>query len=515
MTYFHACCFSPNKTTFLQAVKNGNFVTWPQLTYKNVKKYLQETPATAKGHLNQERKNLQSTKKVQQTEDFFPKPESSPPTRTNNVLATIVNFQEENKAYSDLTGRLPEIFSRGNAYILVIYDYDSNAILAEPLRSRAAAVIRDAWEKLNHILMNKGRKPELYVLDNECSTELKAAMSKYTINFQRVPPHVHRRNAAERAIQTFKNHFVAGLATAHPDFPASECDRLIPQAVLTLNHLRNARANPNLSAHAFLHGTFNFAHTPLAPPATKVVVHVKPKERNSWDQHGRDGWYIGPALEHYRCVRVYIPTTRAEVDSDTVQFFQHDTPLPQTTTADFLKQAAADIVALLKNRQEFLPNLQAGDETLQALQQVAELLNRADEPPHHTPPTTPPEPTSQSPLLPPTLAPETRVEPSSTSPQPTPASLPRVETQINATSHQLMQNLKNIGKHPNPTPSPHIRFTIVSANAVPSSKTTKPKPAATWPSMPALLTISIPPRENVKQLIHSFEALLKTPGSKL
>ena len=59
--YFHACCFSPSIATFIKAVQNGNLVTWPGLTHKLIKKYLEPSIATAKGHLDQERKNLQST----------------------------------------------------------------------------------------------------------------------------------------------------------------------------------------------------------------------------------------------------------------------------------------------------------------------------------------------------------------------------------------------------------------------------------------------------------------------
>jgi hypothetical protein len=84
------------------------------------------------------------------------------------------------------------------------------------------------------------------------------------------PP--HRRNSAERAIQTFKAHFIAGLCSADPDYPATEWDRLLPQAELTLNLLRSCRFNPKLSAHAALNGFFNFNATPLVPPGTKVLL---------------------------------------------------------------------------------------------------------------------------------------------------------------------------------------------------------------------------------------------------
>ena len=63
-------------------------------------------------------------------------------------------------------------------------------------------------------------------------------------------PHIHQRNSAERAIQTFKNHFIAALACTDPNFPMSNWCRLLPRAELTLNLLRPSRLNPKLSAYA-------------------------------------------------------------------------------------------------------------------------------------------------------------------------------------------------------------------------------------------------------------------------
>ena len=97
-----------------------------------------------------------------------------------------------------------------------------------------------------------------------------------------MPPHIHRRNSAEHVIQTFKNHFIAGLASTDPNFPLSNWCRLLPQAELTLNLLRPSRLNPNLSAYAQLEGAFDFTRTPLAPPGTRVIVHEKPTQRRTW-----------------------------------------------------------------------------------------------------------------------------------------------------------------------------------------------------------------------------------------
>ena len=118
-------------------------------------------------------------------------------------------------------------------------------------------------------------------MDNECSTELKAAFEKENIKWQLVPPHQHRANKAERAIQSFKSHFKSILATVDPDFPMREWDRLLPQAELTLNLLRSARVNPKLSAWAYLFGQYDYQKTPIAPPGTKVIAQLKTSQRGS------------------------------------------------------------------------------------------------------------------------------------------------------------------------------------------------------------------------------------------
>ena len=130
---------------------------------------------------------------------------------------------------------------------------------------------------------------------------MQKSFRKYNIDFQLVPLYTHRRNAAERAIRTFKNHLCAGLATCDPNFPSQEWDRLIPQSVLTLNLIRSSRTNPSLSSHAAINSNFYFNTTPLAPPGTKVLVHEASSNQPSFSTHAINGWYIVPYLNHYRC----------------------------------------------------------------------------------------------------------------------------------------------------------------------------------------------------------------------
>ena len=143
-------------------------------------------------------------------------------------------------------------------------------------------------------------------LNNECSDILKDFMYEQQVDFQLVQPHLQRCNAAERTIRTFKNHFIAGLCSTDKNFSLHLWNRLLPQALLTLKLICGSRINPNLSDYAQVHGLYDFNRTPIAPPGIWVLVHENPSQCTSWDPRAVDGWYIGPALNSYRCYEVWI-----------------------------------------------------------------------------------------------------------------------------------------------------------------------------------------------------------------
>ena len=68
------------------------------------------------------------------------------------------------------------------------------------------------------------------------------------VNYQLVPPDIHRQNTAEISIRTFKAHLLARLAGVAHDFPRHVWYLLLPQAELTLNFLRRETSNPSMSA---------------------------------------------------------------------------------------------------------------------------------------------------------------------------------------------------------------------------------------------------------------------------
>jgi hypothetical protein len=192
--------------------------------------------------------------------------------------------------------------------------------------------------------------------------------------FQLVPPYSHRRNSAERAIRSFKDHRIAGLCSTDKSFPMHLSDRILPQAVITLNMLITSRINPKLSAATPIFGQHDYNRAPMAPPETMIIAHETPGERKIWDPHGQYGWYTGPALEHYRCYTVYITKTRSSRIVETVDFFSDQFKIPFPSSRDLATQAATELTHAILNPQPAGPFCQVGDEQAIALRKLATIL---------------------------------------------------------------------------------------------------------------------------------------------
>ena len=62
--YLHWCCFGPNPSTLLKAIQNENCLTWPGLKNQQLLNHLPPNIVTALLHMDQERKILQTKKRV-------------------------------------------------------------------------------------------------------------------------------------------------------------------------------------------------------------------------------------------------------------------------------------------------------------------------------------------------------------------------------------------------------------------------------------------------------------------
>jgi hypothetical protein len=178
--------------------------------------------------------------------------------KTQYVYAATI---DAGQIYSDQTCIFPVVSSKGNKYIMILYDYDSNAILAKPIKDRTAPELLRAFQVMEKELVAQGLKPKLMKLDNKASKLLKTYLHQQNITFQLFPPLSDIRNAAERAIRSFKDHLISGLCSADKSFPMHLWDRLLPQAVITLNMLRTSRINKNFQhPHTFMVNMISTEH---------------------------------------------------------------------------------------------------------------------------------------------------------------------------------------------------------------------------------------------------------------
>ena len=195
-----------------------------------------------------------------------------------------IRIEPISKLYTDDTGRFPIKARSGNQYVMIAHHAQGNLILQQAFKTRSDKHRISAYNAIMTRLTSQGLAVDLQILDNEASAAYKRTITDtWKCKFQLVPPDMHRRNRAERAIRTFKDHFIAILAGVDDNFPLYLWDLLLPQAELTLNLLRQSTSNPRILAWEFFQGPFDFNKTPLGPVGCRVLIHAKPVTRRSWD----------------------------------------------------------------------------------------------------------------------------------------------------------------------------------------------------------------------------------------
>jgi hypothetical protein len=112
--------------------------------------------------------------------DLDLEPMLAPP--SHNIFVMLFEKDQVMKSYSDQTGRFPVPSSQGNHHIFVLYHQDTNTIHVVAIPNRQAASIRKAWESTHKKLTQQGHAPNLHILDNECSQELKDAFTNKVQN---------------------------------------------------------------------------------------------------------------------------------------------------------------------------------------------------------------------------------------------------------------------------------------------------------------------------------------------
>ena len=307
--YWHACFGFPSKSAFVYALRE--WLSVPGLTANDVKKYLPNIVNTALGHLDATRSNIASTRPKRPTVVDYSRP-----------ALWMCDHEVTARLHLDAAGALPFTGRDGSKYIIIFFSEDRNYIHVIGVKSRAASEYVRAMKSALDFFARHSVDTSVVRMDNECSGEFKNFIRTGSIALELTPASQHRRNKAERAIRSFKNHFISAISGVDPTASKDLWSDFCPQIEETLNLLRRGRRGK--SAWEDLFGVRDFNAVPLAPIGIKVVAHVPPDKRASWAEHGLVGYYIGPAYEHYRCFRVWIPATKAIRVSDCVEWFPAD-----------------------------------------------------------------------------------------------------------------------------------------------------------------------------------------------
>ena len=220
--YHHASLGFPVKSTFLKAVKHGNLLSFPGLTTNAINDYFPKSDETQKGHMKQQRQNLRSTKEKEDN-DKENELDMKRPIECKRDVYVKVYDPTKRPMYTDQTGKFPVTSSRGQMDVMVAVEMDGHYIDAEPLKSGSIKDLIKAYQAVWKRWEATGvTSPNWHALDNEAPADYKEAIRKNGCTVELTPPDIHRRNIAERVIQTWKDHFISVLAGVDAKFPLHE-----------------------------------------------------------------------------------------------------------------------------------------------------------------------------------------------------------------------------------------------------------------------------------------------------
>ena len=199
--FLHAAAGYPTVSTFCKAIDAGFFATWPNLTSALARKHLHNVIPTIMGRLKHTRKGLRSTRQIPPpiiTEDSLD-PLRSHTDRRNEIGVSAFQLDEiDGLICTDLPGRFPFISSRVNNYIFIMYDFDSNAILAEPFKSRKTKHFIKGFIACHKRITAAVITPILLRPDNEIYSDLIDAIHSKNLKYQLANAYDHRHNLANR-----------------------------------------------------------------------------------------------------------------------------------------------------------------------------------------------------------------------------------------------------------------------------------------------------------------------------
>ena len=206
-----------------------------------------------------------------------------------------------------------------------------------------------AFESIYNELEDKGHKPTLHLLDNECSWAFKTFLRKKKTDIQIVEAHKHAVLAAEPAVKLITYHSIAHLTTIDPNCPIQLWCKFISQIEITLNILQTSKVDPKKSAYKALNGKkFNWNSTPLAPLGSRALSFLPSSVRNTFQSHAIDTWYVDPSMLHYHEMYFNNPKTGYHTSSRTYTLFPTHARMQRISEDDHTIMATTDLLEMFK-----------------------------------------------------------------------------------------------------------------------------------------------------------------------
>ena len=135
--------------------------------------------------------------------------------------------------------------------------YTLNSIFMVAMKDREIKSMIAAYEEVYDKLEAKGHRPQLHILDNECSKCIQNYLEAKGTKRHHVAPHSHRVNAAKQAAKTAKYHLIAALATLDWGCPIQLWSKILKQVQDTLNMFRTSRNDTTKTACQKFEGDFD------------------------------------------------------------------------------------------------------------------------------------------------------------------------------------------------------------------------------------------------------------------
>ena len=143
--YLHGAAGFPTKTTWLEAVRSGTFVSWPLINVQHVNKYFPDSEETEKGRMRNLHENTQSNTRAAKRKSNRSASHNSPEAHASPKISETTEYINDifvkvydhtHTMYTDQTGKFPVRSSRGKQYMVVAHHVDRNWTLIETTSHR-------------------------------------------------------------------------------------------------------------------------------------------------------------------------------------------------------------------------------------------------------------------------------------------------------------------------------------------------------------------------------------------